>query len=642
MARDERLLELNQGIWLANNFLARHSEHPVEMIKAEQRWEIGAKVRTPYGIGTIQEFNPVYNLYGVFLDWRPLDVQVLEHAEEMKKGPTSVKPRLQSNSQMRAQTTLATVLENDDEENAATSPQHSDSAYQGGVAENVEEGVPQEGGQDVGESSAESREKRPLIDKSKVMRSVPSQDAPCDPIPSLDPSIQISRTRKVPRKFGDAPVGAGAHSNTLRVWAQVSGRNISKFTPPTLKVFDAKKKTTAMAQTSSMFPFLAKAPENKPAAFKNGEEVSTPYGLALVLEHREKTGIVVVEMLGWRGTGYLQYGALKRMPKSILSSLLRQLSGVEGSQKALDFPYVAGTPIVTPFGLAKVERPMPLTKGSKVSRTATLGLSLESWKLANGTRPTLYCTLSTAQAWRDKKPEDSPSLLSTFNTFVFSSRTLLEPFLGQKKPQSDGRKVFKQYYKDAAAVRTKYGDGRVVRFREVDGFYVVALVQWTLQGGSHPLGYLRNDEISYRIAKGCHEGYPVLTSLGVSGKLASVEPTTGVHIVTIPTAGMVCYLQPESVLRPLKAAVGEGVLTPYGEGKVSHYDSINDFYIIELNWNAKLFAKGDTFDRVGDGIKDSEERFGVDWLFGYLFFRPETRSRSNSVVSGTQSNRSGA
>jgi len=62
-----------------------------------------------------------------------------------------------------------------------------------------------------------------------------------------------------------------------------------------------------------------------------------------------------------------------------------------------------------------------------------------------------------------------------------------------------------------------------------------------------------------------------------------VEPTTGVHhIVTVPSAGMVCYLQPECVLKPLKAAVGEDLLTAYGKGKVESYDVAHDVYKIVL------------------------------------------------------------
>lgn len=153
--------------------------------------------------------------------------------------------------------------------------------------------------------------------------------------------------------------------------------------------------------------------------------------------------------------------------------------------------------------------------------------------------------------------------------------------------------------------------------------------------------------ITHRVAEGCIEGYPVLTALG-TGTLASVDPTTGVHIVTIPSAGMVCYLQPEKVVRPLKAAVGEDVLTAYGEGTVTHYQARNDIYEIQLHgeqWKAKLYAKAETFDRAGDGIQHGDGTF-FGLIFDMFFQRggggPDSqqhqdqqnnRSRSNSIAS---------
>lgn len=140
-------------------------------------------------------------------------------------------------------------------------------------------------------------------------------------------------------------------------------------------------------------------------------------------------------------------------------------------------------------------------------------------------------------------------------------------------------------------------------------------------------------------------GYPVLTKLGLSGILASVEPTTGIHIVTVTSAGMVCYLQPEWVVRPLKAAVGEDVLTQFGDGRVERYDSDRDMYTISLRWGGKLYTQADQFDRL-DGIQDGESRFGVKWLMQFLFYSNVAtvpRSRSNSIASGSlsNSNRSG-
>ena len=144
------------------------------------------------------------------------------------------------------------------------------------------------------------------------------------------------------------------------------------------------------------------------------------------------------------------------------------------------------------------------------------------------------------------------------------------------------------------------------------------------------------------MAEGCTEGYPVLTTLGLTGTLASVDPTTGVHIVTIPSAGMVCYLQPEFVLRPLKAVVGEDVLTAYGEGTISGYQCDTNMYEIKVHgWNAKLYGKAETFDRAGDGIQHRGTFFGI--IFNMLFSdnsqQGVTRSRINSVASIARSTR---
>lgn len=102
---------------------------------------------------------------------------------------------------------------------------------------------------------------------------------------------------------------------------------------------------------------------------------------------------------------------------------------------------------------------------------------------------------------------------------------------------------------------------------------------------------------------------------------------------------MVMYLQPESVLRPLKACVGEDVHTPWGDGTVERYDAEVNTYTIKLTgWNAKLYAKAETFDRAVDIMRDRDGSFGMNWLVSF-FFSPSDdktgsqRSRSNSVVS---------
>lgn len=638
LAYEDRRLELNQAIWQANFLLRQRLEEPVDLVFAGQKWKKGQRVSSPFGIATIEGFDPVNNLYDVVLDWRPLNVQVKEYTEQKTEKVSSEAPASSSSLTPRA---LETVVETEEEtglEIDSNSDETSQELRGGEASSEAEEDVSTLPKQEVGQSSAESSsERREPFSTTAESPAVVFTSQRSTQESSHDILTESSQLGSLPTPIAE-PSTEGNPDKPSRVRlgprAQLSGRVLKKFVPPALPVLDSKRKT------ASMFPFLTTSPESKQVSFKAGEEVITPYGLAIVKAYREKQRIVVVEMVGWHGTGYFREECLKRVSKSVLKSLLKQLSG-EPSQKA-EFPYVQGTSLQTPFGLAKVSRPLPLpAKGTKaLSSTATIGLSLVNWKLANGENPVIYCTVASALEWRNRK--DPSSLFSTLNTLVSSSRTLLEPFLAQKKPALEDKKTYKRYYKDGAAVTSKYGPGRVSRFRDSDGIYEVDLIRWNLANASHPKAYLRQDDIMYRIAPGCQEGHPVLTTMGLSGTLASVEPTTGVHLVTINSAGMVCYLQPDSILRPLKAAVGEEVTTSYGEGRVKAFDTTRDVYTIDLVWGAKLYAFADTFDRIGDGIQVRDGSFGVDWLFRFLFFRSESvsRSRSNSVTSASQSVRS--
>jgi len=118
----------------------------------------------------------------------------------------------------------------------------------------------------------------------------------------------------------------------------------------------------------------------------------------------------------------------------------------------------------------------------------------------------------------------------------------------------------------------------------------------------------------------------------------SIYIFTGVHIVTVVSAGMVCYLQPQDVVCSVKAAVGEDVLTAYGDGVVERYRVEDDVYEIRLaSWHgAKLYAKAENFDRAHD-VQDKRS-FGIKWILGIFFSDSKeivaTRSRSNSLASG--------
>lgn len=98
---------------------------------------------------------------------------------------------------------------------------------------------------------------------------------------------------------------------------------------------------------------------------------------------------------------------------------------------------------------------------------------------------------------------------------------------------------------------------------------------------------------------------------------------------------MVCYLQPDDIVCPLKAAKGDEVLTAFGDGKVLRYRLSDNMYEIQLKSNATLYAKAEAFDRDIDSIHDSGVGFGMKWLLGFLWSSnsQQQRSRSNSIAS---------
>ena len=653
----ERRRELNQSLWLANHYLEWNDEEPVELIQAERLWKDGEKVRTPYGAGIIRGFDPVWDLYDVELDWRPIDVQVKEYEEEkaaQKKRPTT---RSSPATPQRAATLLATVHETDEQEDDAPLLRLEDDTRSapGDLPSSVASSPQhQPGGEPSAEqpTSTQSLQRRSTMDDIQSLSGLPSNVALLE---ETDASSSISaESEMVQPPEQDIPPSA---PKPFTAKAKLRGASISKYTPPTLPRLSVRP---------SLFTFMttAPAPETpKRRTFKVGEEYTSPYGLVKVIEWREASHIVVVDMIGWHARAYLQENLLSPVSQNILRSLLRQFSNT--GDKPPDFPHAQGTVITTPFGQGSVKRPLPSpSKGRKEVRGATappptMGISLDTWTLADGSHPMLYCPVETARAWKESKEDDNVSIFSTLGSIVSSSRSLLEPFLQQQqqhhqqqrqpKPPAEVAlpKKFVRYFHDAAAVSTPYGIGRVIGFRECDGFYEVILTRWKLatttrqQQPQYARAFLRGVDLRCCVASGCQEGYPVLTTLGLTGILASVTPTTGVHIVTIPSAGMVCYLQPECVVRELKAAVGEDVLTMFGDGKVIAYDAVRDIYSIQmLKWGAKLYAKGDTFDRVVEGVQERDGPFGVNWLLRLLFFSSSqepsapSRSRSNSIVSG--------
>ncbi|CAB9504963.1 expressed unknown protein [Seminavis robusta] len=662
----ERRLELNQAIWLANSILERNGLEPVPLIQAEEIWAIGQIVKTPYGLGTICSFNPETNLYEVDLDWRPLNVQLADHLT--KERNETILPRNSTesaaggNNDSTTKLTLETVVEIEEIEE--------------GDAVILDQGKPDSAEGITVTPSVSGR--RPSSEQlSRILAKLPREESDNnnDGTATKAEGENFAKTVKTSAKMGTPPAAR-------KVKAYVAGHQITKYTPPVLPKLDKTR--------GSIFTFWSPSNSSaeKKSIYKAGAHCTTPYGNATIVEHREKHRLVVVDMIGWKAKAFLREDDVKIASKGLIRSLFRKMSGSEAPPvKPKDFPYAEGTIINTPYGKGSVTKPLPFKKGTEGRETPrrnsskkgeaafatpehttrrsrsgsigspnaeaqsvpTIGISLTSWKLANGTHPVIYCPVATAQEWKDRR---HGGILSKTVNLVSKSKTLLGSLLTpssrasnkqKKETKEDLTPLEKQYYQDSAKVSTQFGKGIITSFRPKDGFYCISLCNWSLANGSHPVAYLKKNDIKTQIAEGCQEGYPVYTKLGLTGTLQSVQPTTGVHIVTVGSAGIVCYLQPEFVLRPIKAAVGEDVLTAYGEGVVEKYRVKDDTYQIELKgWHgAKLYAKAETFDRVDDGMQDRGS-FGMKWLLD-MFFSSDSRggtvsrSRSNSITSGRTS-----
>jgi len=159
----------------------------------------------------------------------------------------------------------------------------------------------------------------------------------------------------------------------------------------------------------------------------------------------------------------------------------------------------------------------------------TVGVRLTAWTLSDGSHPALYCAPRTAEGWSAAKKAEGASIFSVVGELISKTVRHITAPSAPPPAETEIRPLFERYYQDGATVLTPFGYGTVRTFRETDGFYHLSLVGWQMKG-PHPTAYFSGDSLSYGIAKGCVEGYPVYTSLGLTGILISVEPTTGAHV----------------------------------------------------------------------------------------------------------------
>jgi len=681
--------ELNQGLYRANQVLKLDGLQPVPLIPSDQLWKDGEKVHTPFGNATVSSFDPNFDIYEVEIDWRPLDVQVDEHKQnevQRKSDATSMPNRIDAGSIVLE--TVVEIPETDEE-----------------LVDGKNKKIPQEIeklqntsilSHDTHRGMASSKIARPTVNQRNKVDSRKSDEtdstcsisssahSPCNSLcPPVPDTVLISR----------GPTSTQRNDQTVRrkraIRAKIHRRYISQYIPPSLPIISKESEIGRFS-----FSFWNENKDTSKNKMKQGDKCNTPYGSGTVLEERKAS--VVVDMEGWPGIAYLHQDNVQVSGEGILKNIIRQISlsdsseqnvttSKERSKRERNISCELGTVIQTPFGKGVISRPLVhynlIGKGgtknnskaslvSKASNQAvekscdkmknvelmdktypTVGISITSWILSDGSHPKVYCAPQIAEEWKNSNSslEGSKSnILSVVGSLVSGMRRIVSPSPSEVKKSLSSSEIvlFERYYADGAPVTTSFGNGVVLSFRENDGFYEVLLIECKMKNSSFAKAFLRKDFLSYRLADGCHEGYPVLTSLGLSGVLASVDPMTGVHVVSVSSAPMVCYLQPKDLVCPLKAAVGDNVISPYGEGTVRKFRLHDNIYEVELHgWGGTLYAQGEMLDRVDDGIRDREGAFGVNWLLRFFFGSGKDdenqRSRSNSFASSTVRSQSG-
>ena len=660
--KNDRRSELNQSLWRCNEILKSAGERTVPLIETPRQWEDGEKVKTLYGIATIVDFDPIFDLYEVEVDWRPLDEQVREYEASKKEDANSrgTLRKIGSKLAERNPMLLQTVVEEDDESNylspAASFDASKKSSKQSllSTTENLDLAIPES----VLEEKSTTEDAHGakaftfdagLFDDKEGVKGPTMTAEKSDTIHqmSLPGNSDIRHVNRTPR----------AKRGKFR--ATIQGRCISKYTPPVLPKLPKEESTNASRSFSFWDNSIASSLEMKnteKAKYSKGERVTTPFGVGVVLDYRARDQIVVVEMKGpWKATAYLQESVLKRDGAGFLGTITSLFSAQASPTKHRPSQpsrpqHAPGAVLHTPFGEGVVigagsfDRSTPTDSSVSTDKTKfepSIAISLTSWTLRDGSHPNLYCTPQSADKWREKPDvvgyqSSVFSMVSGFLSGTVESlkKTIVPREIEAPLPiQIEVRDKFERYYQDGAAVTSQYGDGTVVSFRGSDGFYLVSL--HSKDGTQFATAYLQEDCLSYRLAQSCVEGYPVLTTYG-SGVLQSVNPTTGVHCVLIPTFNALCYLQPDKVIRPLKAAKGEDVSTRYGEGQVTRYRMSDDMYEIKLQWGT-LHAAAPAFDRIDDRLED-KGGFNMRWILNYFYSRAESadddgtpRSRSNSI-----------
>mmetsp|Transcript_25958 Transcript_25958/g.54032 ORF Transcript_25958/g.54032 Transcript_25958/m.54032 type:complete len:1266 (-) Transcript_25958:28-3825(-) len=622
-----RRAELNHSLRMANEYLVENEIKPVPMILSSPRYNVGERVSTTYGNGWVRSFDPVADLYKVDVDWRGLDVQIKEYKEE-KEGMSSVA----DNDTTQASVDVSRVKSDESNTDEPSQPP----APSGDMSVRSISPPPSSIAHDNDSTSAPDselafyRNVASLDADAQVKTFLENEAAKISPQPSprmsprfsplstaTTPNISVSFPGRAgsgmagampslllePTAFDNASatstslaaaVSASAKKANSQVYAWVKARDIRPFELPVLM-------DETDIPSRGMFSFFAATSGSKQApavkvdgTIKQGMYVKCFAGEGKVMEVRDD-GMVVVTMASFGAKAYLRVADVEEVVKE---SWLSGLRGRGKTEKQVvdeeEHIFVPGDEFGTPYGDGVVldvrvesiedeedsavanDKNITAAGGGNVVATAAKSRTTLKVNLGFGV---MYCTQTNASAWSKKYARNQSRILSVIGS-VFRRMTVAPP----RVKKEEDPVVFERVFQDGAIVDVgTFGAGTIKGHRSSDGVYSVDL--------GYGLGYFGASSLSKHVKRGCSEGCRVVTSLGLTGTLVSVDAATSIHKVVCAKAGLTCYLHPTSIVSCINAAEGEEVITPWvGEGIVERYRHSDKMYEIKLPWGAKLYC----------------------------------------------------
>ena len=325
----------------------------------------------------------------------------------------------------------------------------------------------------------------------------------------------------------------------------------------------------------------------KPQHFMQNSIVMSPFGKGIVRQYRFHDTVYVVDLIDWHLNTTL--GGVAYFRESDLSKYDGEAE-IEHDQSGM-FTYMRNR-----FGTGSID-----------SRTPFGGAVLQYFRK----RDRVYCfkmqTLVVDQEAlfysRESRLQDSAITSPVRSGFIGDTISFFKESLIRSPRNGQAGRIREPpcLFHPGAHVLTPFGPAVVTKYRK--GIYIVHVEKFDT------LGYLHADVIQWFWL--ADAGKPVDTLYG-TGILRDVRPD-GIHVVQLRRLGAssVAFLQSSSILRRIKAAVGETVETPYGRGIVLHYRRQNDSYVIGLTTApeykpiALLYARSDIVTSLGGSDEDT-------------------------------------